>query len=291
VRTPGQAVAPGQAAAIRRALDLQANERHSVPAITAGSAFDATIPIDTKALQTALANDGGRPAGGGPLEADTPAAAKPKHSRSAVPFRLRTTVGVSALLAAAAGVALVLTTGPVSGPPLAPSALPTSTNGALAGSQPSSTHRAARPPASPSPDKSAAQSASPAPSPSRSPSSPSPSTTPSPSPKPSATASQVPPGSVPATMTSPAFTTLTVGATEPEAEIADVQSRLLKLHLLFSRNGGATYKFRGYPTPDAAGTYGQATQDAISAFQTLQGLLQGPCTQQTYNALLQATGN
>jgi Putative peptidoglycan binding domain len=303
---PGRTSGQAQAAAFRRTLDFQAIQRD--PLRSADAAYDATLPIDATALRAALA-DGARaqnlpatfaaaavvpprradpvPAGDGgaaapPREPEEPS---PRHGRGNGPNRLRTTVGISALLAAAAGIVLVLTTGGRTGSPFAPSALPGAR--ASAGPTPSSGGTQTDG-ATPSSAGTGASAGNPAPGGSGSAR-----PTPSADPGPSASASARPTAS-PSPTGPPAgppsdFVTLTVGATTPAAEIEAVQDRLAQLRLLRSVDGGSAYRFNHGHT-DPAGTYGQATQDAIAVFQQMHGLPSGPCDQRTYDELTSQSG-
>lgn len=306
----------GQAAAFRPALDLQAIQRD--PLLATGDPFDATMPIDATALRAALA-DGARArnvpvtfavpatpavvapqsvqrAGSAhPARPETRTAARahdprrpqpdpqdpsPRHSRGDGPYRLRTTVGISALLAAAAGIVLVLTTGGMSRSPFAPSALPGVRTSAKPSPLPVPTpHHSA--PVSAGTDRSGATTGGVAPGPGSASAGQSVGTAGGASPREVPSPPQTKPPGMPPT----GFVTLGLGDTTPSSEIDFVQVTLVQLHLLRSLDGGKQYRFDHSHT-DPSGTYGEATQDAVHLFQQMHDLPVGPCDQKTFNLLL-----
>jgi hypothetical protein len=197
--------------------------------------------------------------------------------------RLPTTVGISILLAVAAGTALVLLNLGHTGGPLAPTAMPTkpaATNSLTPqASQSPASHPEARPPASPSHGAITAQSHSAAPSQS-----------------PTRT-----PGAGPGA-SGASFTTIN-WTNDSQPIVVDIQTRLARLgYLELSLDGSRYYitqrtfdDVQSQPVPDGVGYYQNTTDSAIRAFefdylQHRQGQLPGGgCSSQTYQALVQAT--
>jgi hypothetical protein len=204
----------------------------------------------------------------------------PKHSGgNGKPSRLPTTIGLSVLLAAIAATALVLIDVGRSAGPLAPSAMPTKSVG------PSS---AAQPPHAAAPSHKSSPSAPAKHSPSHSPS-------------PSVDAAK--PSTGPSSVES--FIPL-VWTNDFQPMVADIQSRLAKLHYLSLGHDAAQYDVtqrtmgvtgnRWWHPTDGIGYYQNATISAIRAFkfdylQHDQGQPpgDGSCDPATYQALVNAT--
>jgi hypothetical protein len=204
--------------------------------------------------------------------------------------RLSTTVGISALLAAFAGAALVMLDSGRSGAPLAPTALPTKsvTHSPIAQAAPPATRsRTASPPASASrattsPSRASATATAPSAMPSRS----------------SAAGTSADSSPVAGN-----FGTL-YWTTDSEVLVVDMQQRLAKLNYLGLSHDGSQYwdtgRTLGYldgwtPNPDGIGYYQHATDSGIRAFefeyiQHRHGQFPGNgCSVQTYQALVRAT--
>jgi len=230
-----------------------------------------------------------------PVPADAAGAGKPPDDSprrhrggNGKPSRLPTAVGVSALMATVFAVALVMLANGHSGAPLAPTALPTKSDG----------HTPARNPA-----HSAAPSHKPSPPPVRSHSA-SASTSPKASASASATAAPNGPAGPATRGHSPVPTIATITWTNgAEPIVQDIQLRLASLHYLMPVEGGSQFamtqrtynEVQWHAPPDGFGYYQNATDSAIRAFeydylQHHHGQLpSGGCSNQTYQALVNAT--
>jgi hypothetical protein len=280
---------PGQASTFRRALDAQAEPPSAhgptvvMPAVSAPALRARTVIEREPESRGHSPRHGGGSGGGIGSDGDGNGHSYKTgdESRSA---RLPTTVGISILLAVAAGTALVLLNLGHTGGPLAPTAMPTKP-AATSSLTPQASHSPtsnpeARPAASPNHAVTSAQSHSAAP---------------------SQSATRTPGASPGASGAS--FATI-YWTTTPEPIVVDIQTRLARLgYLELSADGSRYYvtqrtsnDVQSQSVPDGVGYYQNSTDAAIRAFefdylQHRQGQLPGSgCSSQTYTALVQATG-
>lgn len=300
----------GQASAFRRALDDQAITATEGP-------LDLTAPLDIAEVRAALANSGPLPV----VRADLPphvgapaGSAQPpgtagrrsrRHAGSKRLGRIAVFVVFAALASFGTAYALVLSSGgqgssvslpPTDGNiPVAPSQKPSgqgqlaiTSGSASASAVPSLSHspkHVAPPVSAPSTDPSTAA----VPSVSADPSV---TATQSPSPSPSTGQGG---GASPTTSASSGWVTLYWGIQNESPEVAQVQTLLANLGYLDGMRRHTSYFNPQVDVqPDASGSYGSATEDAVAEFQQDYNVditgQSGDCDLATYQALTQAAG-
>ncbi|WP_051451218.1 peptidoglycan-binding domain-containing protein [Actinospica robiniae] len=303
---------PGQASAFRRALDDQALDA----GVAKEGPLDLTVPLDFAEIRAVLSSSGSNPKppppedlpppvaeGGGPRRRRRGGdhAAPPGHTGSKRLGRIGVFVALATAFSVGTAAALVLSSGgqgasvslPTTNGNLpvvtalagGPGQVPTSS--AAAGSNPSSS------PGSPSPSPSASASSSASASPTQSGT---PTAAPSTSQASSSASADPSPSQAPAspTVSSSPFTDLQQGSSG--STVTTLQQMLAEVDLLRQqrqRHDTVFVYVRNRMIADPSGSYGDATANAVAAFQQANGVgaQLGVCDQATFDALAaQAAG-